>query len=159
MILPAAQPAISPTSTTKSNLKSSGTSSADRRRVWWGRQSVKRALSRAPSRAAVLCLNQAMFARKIRVEYGSDGHQLPCPLKWLDSFSMRKLHQCHRFRRYSSRCGRPDGDRLRSPARPTQGRDGGLVPAEGLPGQGLAFVTGGELKTGSHLPAVGTFQY
>lgn len=32
-----------------------------------------------------------MFARKIRVEYGSDGHQLPCPLKWLDSFSMRNF--------------------------------------------------------------------
>ena len=32
-----------------------------------------------------------MFARKIRVEYEADGHQLPCPLKWLDSFSMRNF--------------------------------------------------------------------
>ena len=32
-----------------------------------------------------------MFARKIRVEYESGGQKLPCPLKWLDSFSMRNF--------------------------------------------------------------------
>lgn len=32
-----------------------------------------------------------MFARKIRVEYDHDGQRLPCPLKWLDSFSMRNF--------------------------------------------------------------------
>jgi hypothetical protein len=32
-----------------------------------------------------------MFARKIRVEYEANGHKLPCPLKWLDSFSMRSF--------------------------------------------------------------------
>ena len=32
-----------------------------------------------------------MFARKIRVEYEKDGRRLPCPLKWLDSFSMRNF--------------------------------------------------------------------
>ena len=32
-----------------------------------------------------------MFARKIRVEYENDGNRLPCPLKWLDSFSMRSF--------------------------------------------------------------------
>jgi hypothetical protein len=32
-----------------------------------------------------------MFARKIRVEYDHDGQKLPCPLKWLDSFSMRNF--------------------------------------------------------------------
>jgi hypothetical protein len=32
-----------------------------------------------------------MFARKIRVEYDEDGSRLPCPLKWLDSFSMRSF--------------------------------------------------------------------
>jgi len=32
-----------------------------------------------------------MFARKIRVEYLKDAQQLPCPLKWLDSFSMRNF--------------------------------------------------------------------
>jgi len=32
-----------------------------------------------------------MFARKIRVEYEADGGRLPCPLKWLDSFSMRSF--------------------------------------------------------------------
>ena len=32
-----------------------------------------------------------MFARKIRVEYEEDGNMIPCPLKWLDSFSMRSF--------------------------------------------------------------------
>lgn len=32
-----------------------------------------------------------MFARKIRVDYEENGRTLPCPLKWLDSFSMRNF--------------------------------------------------------------------
>jgi hypothetical protein len=32
-----------------------------------------------------------MFARKIRVEYLENGAAQPCPLKWLDSFSMRNF--------------------------------------------------------------------
>jgi hypothetical protein len=32
-----------------------------------------------------------MFARKIRVEYEEHGKPVPCPLKWLDSFSMRNF--------------------------------------------------------------------
>jgi len=32
-----------------------------------------------------------MFARKIRVEYDVDGRRAACPLKWLDSFSMRNF--------------------------------------------------------------------
>ncbi|HLV88831.1 MAG TPA: hypothetical protein VKV39_17730 [Candidatus Sulfotelmatobacter sp.] len=32
-----------------------------------------------------------MFARKVRVEYEDDGKRLPCPLKWLDNFSMRNF--------------------------------------------------------------------
>jgi hypothetical protein len=33
-----------------------------------------------------------MFARKIRVEYEEEqGQRHPCPLKWLDSFSMRNF--------------------------------------------------------------------
>ena len=32
-----------------------------------------------------------MFSRKIRVEYEQGGKWLPCPLKWLDSFSMRNF--------------------------------------------------------------------
>ena len=32
-----------------------------------------------------------MFARKIRVEYEEGGERKPCPLKWLDSFSMRNF--------------------------------------------------------------------
>lgn len=32
-----------------------------------------------------------MFARKIRVEYVDNGQRLPCPMKWMDSFSMRNF--------------------------------------------------------------------
>lgn len=32
-----------------------------------------------------------MFARKIRVEYEEKGRRVPCPLKWLDNFSMRNF--------------------------------------------------------------------
>jgi hypothetical protein len=32
-----------------------------------------------------------MFSRRIRVEYEHNGKRLPCPLKWLDSFSMRSF--------------------------------------------------------------------
>jgi hypothetical protein len=32
-----------------------------------------------------------MFARKIRIEYEDHSRKLPCPLKWLDSFSMRNF--------------------------------------------------------------------
>jgi hypothetical protein len=32
-----------------------------------------------------------MFSRKIRVLYSQDGQLLPCPLKWLDNFSMRNF--------------------------------------------------------------------
>jgi hypothetical protein len=32
-----------------------------------------------------------MFARKIRVEHQQNGRLVPCPLKWLDSFSMRNF--------------------------------------------------------------------
>jgi hypothetical protein len=38
-----------------------------------------------------LWLNQSMFARKVRVEYEHRGQRVPCPLKWLDSFSMRNF--------------------------------------------------------------------
>jgi len=32
-----------------------------------------------------------MFARKLQVDYEADGQRQPCPLKWLDSFSMRSF--------------------------------------------------------------------
>ena len=32
-----------------------------------------------------------MFARKIRVDYEENGSRLPCPMKWMDSFSMRNF--------------------------------------------------------------------
>ena len=32
-----------------------------------------------------------MFSRKIRVEYEADGKCQPCPIKWLDNFSMRNF--------------------------------------------------------------------
>jgi hypothetical protein len=38
-----------------------------------------------------------MYARKIRVEYQSDGRLLPCPVKWLDGFSMRNFTNATAF--------------------------------------------------------------
>jgi hypothetical protein len=32
-----------------------------------------------------------MFSRKIRVEYEQEGILHPCPMKWLDNFSMRNF--------------------------------------------------------------------
>ena len=32
-----------------------------------------------------------MFARKLQIQYEVDGQLHPCPLKWLDSFSMRSF--------------------------------------------------------------------
>ena len=32
-----------------------------------------------------------MFAGRIRVEYDDNGRRLPCPMKWLDNFSMRNF--------------------------------------------------------------------
>jgi hypothetical protein len=32
-----------------------------------------------------------MFSRKVRVEYQDAGKRTACPLKWLDSFSMRNF--------------------------------------------------------------------
>jgi hypothetical protein len=32
-----------------------------------------------------------MFARKVRVEYEENGNKIPCPMKWLDNFSMRNF--------------------------------------------------------------------
>jgi hypothetical protein len=32
-----------------------------------------------------------MFARRIRVEYEKNGERQPCPIKWIDSFSMRNF--------------------------------------------------------------------
>jgi hypothetical protein len=32
-----------------------------------------------------------MFARKLQVDYETDGHRQPCPIKWLDNFSMRSF--------------------------------------------------------------------
>jgi len=38
-----------------------------------------------------------MFARKIRIEYEDKGQRVPCPLKWLDSFSMRNFTNARAF--------------------------------------------------------------
>jgi hypothetical protein len=38
-----------------------------------------------------------MFARKVRVEYEQDGQRHPCPLKWIDSFSMRNFTNASAF--------------------------------------------------------------
>jgi hypothetical protein len=38
-----------------------------------------------------------MFVRKIRVEYEQAGQRHACPLKWLDSFSMRSFTNAQVF--------------------------------------------------------------
>jgi hypothetical protein len=38
-----------------------------------------------------------MFARKIRLEYEENGRRILCPLKWLDSFSMRNFTNARVF--------------------------------------------------------------
>jgi hypothetical protein len=38
-----------------------------------------------------------MFARKIRVEYEENGARKPCPIKWLDNFSMRNFTNASAF--------------------------------------------------------------
>jgi hypothetical protein len=38
-----------------------------------------------------------MFARRIRVEYEENGQRSPCPMKWLDSFSMRNFTNASLF--------------------------------------------------------------
>ncbi len=44
------------------------------------------------ARLLSMCLEWLeMFARKIRVEYEENGSRRPCPLKWMDSFSMRNF--------------------------------------------------------------------
>jgi hypothetical protein len=41
---------------------------------------------------SILWLNcSLMFARRIRVEYEENGRRHACPMKWLDSFSMRNF--------------------------------------------------------------------
>jgi hypothetical protein len=38
-----------------------------------------------------------VFARKIRVEYEENGQRHPCPMKWMDSFSMRNFTNARVF--------------------------------------------------------------
>jgi hypothetical protein len=50
----------------------------------------------SPTKTPLATTNQkpqtgSMFARKIRVEYEQNDQRHPCPLKWLDSFSMRNF--------------------------------------------------------------------
>ena len=63
-------------------------------RVIWGEADILAAIA---FHGGSLWLNQCMFARKIRVEYEENGRRLPCPLKWLDSFSMRNFTNARVF--------------------------------------------------------------
>jgi hypothetical protein len=38
-----------------------------------------------------------MFSRRVRVQYEEEGEQVPCPVKWLDSFSMRNFTNASLF--------------------------------------------------------------
>lgn len=40
---------------------------------------------------------KTMFARKIRVEYEDQGQRIGCPIKWMDSFSMRNFTNASAF--------------------------------------------------------------
>ncbi|SPF46475.1 hypothetical protein SBA1_650024 [Candidatus Sulfotelmatobacter kueseliae] len=62
-----------------------------------------------------------MFARKIRVEYEEDGRRRPCPLKWLDSFSMRNFTNASIFDDTlpTTHCRRPTAGWKSAPAFPS----------------------------------------
>ena len=77
-----------------------------------------------------------MFARKIRVEYEENGQRHACPLKWLDSFSMRNFTNDRVFDDTI-----PAGDGMleigtRVPLERLASGDGRLVPAEKLSAKG-----------------------
>jgi len=38
-----------------------------------------------------------MFARKLQIDYETDGQRQPCPIKWLDNFSMRSFTNASAF--------------------------------------------------------------
>ena len=38
-----------------------------------------------------------MFVRKVRIEYEENGQRQPCPIKWMDSFSMRNFTNATQF--------------------------------------------------------------
>jgi hypothetical protein len=38
-----------------------------------------------------------MFARKLQVDYETEGQRQPCPIKWLDNFSMRSFTNASMF--------------------------------------------------------------
>ena len=98
-----------------------------------------------------------MFARKIRVEYEENGAGIPCPLKWLDSFSMRNFTNASAF---DDTLPVADGQMeigVQGTSRPTPRRDGGLVPAQGISAERVEVITGGALSGGSILPAKSIF--
>jgi len=45
----------------------------------------------APESGSYVFKSEKMFARKIRVEYEDQGQRVACPMKWMDSFSMRNF--------------------------------------------------------------------
>ena len=73
-----------------------------------------------------------MFARKIRVEYEENGQRQPCPLKWLDSFSMRNFTNDQVFDDTIPAGDGADGNRHARAAGAAASVDGRLVPPEEL---------------------------
>ncbi len=96
-----------------------------------------------------------MFARKIRVEYEADGRTLPCPLKWLDSFSMRNFTNASVFDDTLPIADGQDGDRLRVPLDQLKDAMEDWFRRKGYLPKDSHFVTSGELKSRITLPAVG----
>ena len=70
-----------------------------------------------------------MFARRVRVEYDRNGQALPCPLKWLDSFSMRNFTNASVFDDTLPTADGTHGNRQERSIERVESCDGGLVSA------------------------------
>ena len=70
------------------------------------------------------------------MEYEQNGRRLPCPLKWLDSFSMRNFTNASVFDNTLPVGRWSDGDRDPRSCEGIESGDGRLVPEEKLFGEG-----------------------
>src|SRR5262249_13700007 len=83
MIFPASHPAIRPIRIHQSSAK---ITSPPANAAVTGKSTGKERLGKP---AQLVCLNESMFARKIRVQYEEAGAVHAWPLRWLDSFRSR----------------------------------------------------------------------
>jgi len=52
---------------------------------------VRESLERGPKFVGTDFKGRDMYSRKINVQYRKDGNLQPCPIKWIDNFSMRNF--------------------------------------------------------------------